>query len=100
MIPELAEAFAEMLDEEGYLPPVQRPEAPRDFQSELRRTINRHSMENRSNTPDFMLAEYLIGCLDLWDTTVRRRDDWYGRAPDPCSAGLPDTAPASTAKAG
>ena len=38
-----------------------------DFQSRLRieieQAINRHSIENGSDTPDFILAEYLIDCL-------------------------------------
>ena len=46
--------------------------------SELASLLNRHSAENGSNTPDFILAEYLRGCLDLFDQTVLRREDWYG----------------------
>lgn len=41
--------------------------------------INRNSLENRSNTPDFILAEYLVCCLEAWDKGVRDRDDWYGK---------------------
>jgi hypothetical protein len=33
------------------------------FRDELEELINRHSMENGSNTPDFVLAEYLVKCL-------------------------------------
>jgi hypothetical protein len=49
------------------------------FVKELEQLINRHSMENGSDTPDFLLAEYLRGCLDVYDRTVRQREQWYGR---------------------
>lgn len=39
--------------------------------------INRHSAENGSNTPDFILAEYLTDCLGAFDKAVKRRQDWY-----------------------
>lgn len=41
--------------------------------------INSASAENASDTPDFILAEYLIGCLDAFDQAVRQREKWYGR---------------------
>ena len=40
--------------------------------------INKHSKENGSNTPDFILAEYLIECLRAFDKTTRLRTEWYG----------------------
>ncbi|MDP2270899.1 MAG: hypothetical protein Q8K32_09225 [Archangium sp.] len=49
----------------------------------LRKTIeaaiNANSAENGSNTPDFILAEYLTDCLAAFDKAVVRRGDWYGR---------------------
>jgi hypothetical protein len=36
-------------------------------------------MENGSDTPDFILAEYLTGCLDTWNKSVKHREKWYGR---------------------
>lgn len=50
---------------------------PPDFQSELGSLINRYSKENESNTPDFILAQYLIGCLETFNAAVKRREDWY-----------------------
>src|SRR5437667_8941183 len=52
------------------------PIAP-DFRTELESLINRHSKENGSNTPDFMLADYLVGCLENFDKITRLRDRWY-----------------------
>lgn len=49
------------------------------FGDELRALINKHSKENASNTPDHILAGYLLGCLQVYDSTVRSRDVWYGR---------------------
>lgn len=48
-----------------------------EFRRELEHLINRYSMENGSNTPDFMLAEYLIGCLKNFDLIVNKRTQWY-----------------------
>lgn len=48
------------------------------FERDLCSLINAHSIENGSNTPDFLLAEYLQGCLDLWNKSVNARDKWYG----------------------
>jgi hypothetical protein len=33
--------------------------------SELQQVINRNSFENESNTPDWILAEHLMNCLEL-----------------------------------
>ena len=49
------------------------------FRKKLEELINQHSKENGSNTPDFILAEYLDDCLVIYDKTVKRREEWYGR---------------------
>jgi hypothetical protein len=56
-----------------------------DFISELRGIINKHSMENASNTPDFILAQYLTNCLRAWDQATQQRETWYGRTPQEVS---------------
>jgi len=61
-----------------------------DFRSGLEHLINRFSKENGSNTPDFILAEYLDDCLRAFDAACyRRRVWWYGdrqeNKPSPCS---------------
>jgi hypothetical protein len=48
------------------------------FGKELRDLINRNSKENGSDTPDFILAEFLYGCLILFDRTTKERSRWYG----------------------
>ncbi len=34
---------------------------------------------NGSNTPDFLLASYLTGCLHTFNSIVNAREEWYGR---------------------
>ena len=50
-----------------------------DFRKELEALINRTSQENTSNTPDFILSDYLVACLAAFDTAVQQRETWYGR---------------------
>jgi len=45
----------------------------------LEAVINKHGMENGSDTPDFILAEYLMNALNNFDNIVNRRELWYGR---------------------
>lgn len=45
-----------------------------DFREELKGLINIHSMENSSNTQDFVLANYLTACLIAYDNAVVERD--------------------------
>lgn len=44
---------------------------------ELERAINCVSAENGSNTPDFILAEYLVSCLAAFNVASRQREAWY-----------------------
>jgi len=46
---------------------------------EIETAINKYSAENGSDTPDFILAEYLIGCLNAFDIALTAREKWYGR---------------------
>src|SRR6185369_10230328 len=48
-----------------------------------RHAINCHSAENASNTPDFILSQYLCSCLDAFNTATQQRENWYGRDPRP-----------------
>lgn len=50
-----------------------------NFRKELASLINCHSKENVSDTPDFILAEYLVDCLQAFDKATRLRDTWYRR---------------------
>ena len=52
------------------------------FVDELRALINKHSRENGSGTPDYILAEYLADCITIFNAAVNRREAWYGREQD------------------
>jgi len=64
-------------------------EQTESFEKELKELINRHSQENGSDTPDYMLARFLCRCLEAYDYTVQERERWYGRGPRPCSGPTP-----------
>lgn len=51
------------------------------FRAELETLINRHSKESGSDTPDFILADYMADCLDAYDKAVTRRTEWYRPEP-------------------
>ena len=53
------------------------------FEEELTALINSCSQENGSNTPDFILAQYVRGCLAAYNEAVKRRDNWYDIKPAP-----------------
>lgn len=45
-----------------------------EFRRELSELLNKHCKENGSNTPDFILADYLADCLDVFDRIEQRRN--------------------------
>ena len=47
--------------------------------NEIRAAINGCSRENESNTPDFILAEYLMACLVAFESASMRREEWFGQ---------------------
>jgi hypothetical protein len=53
----------------------------RGLRHEIQQAVNRVSAENGSNTPDFILADYLASCLAAFDRAVQARERWYGRDP-------------------
>ena len=46
------------------------------FEKELQHLINKYSIENASNTPDFILAEYIRAFLEKKEVKSKR-EDWY-----------------------
>jgi hypothetical protein len=49
------------------------------FVAELENLINKYSKEKGSDTPDFILANYLARCLNNFDMTIKDREKFYGR---------------------
>jgi hypothetical protein len=60
-----------------------------NLESDIAAAINRASAENDSNTPDFLLAAFLVNCLAAFSACSRAREQWYGRA---LSIGAPSEA--------
>ena len=48
------------------------------FEKDLEDLINYKSMENESNTPDFILAKFMKSCLDAYTAATKEREKWYG----------------------
>lgn len=47
---------------------------------EIQTLLNKYSRENKSDTPDFILADYLFSCLKAYEEATNKRDEWYGRS--------------------
>ena len=52
-----------------------------NLRNELASLLNRYSRENVSNTPDFILRDYIWDALKAFERGVNRRDEWYGINP-------------------
>lgn len=49
------------------------------FMKELTHAINRGCLENDSNTPDFILADFVSDCLAAFAKAVNQRKKWWGQ---------------------
>jgi len=63
------------------------------FRRELAGLLNQYNQERGSDTPDFILAEYLEGCLEVFDRCTRQRMDHYNSAKIETSPGYNDPGP-------
>ena len=52
-----------------------------DLGKDLEALLNGHCVENASDTPDFVLAEYLLRCLAAYEKAVRQRDSFFSHHP-------------------
>lgn len=53
------------------------------FREDIAHAINCHSREIGSHTPDFILAEYLEGCLNQFDAASAAKMEWYKAQVEP-----------------
>lgn len=44
---------------------------------DMQKVINRHSLENHSNTPDYALAAFMLQVLVAYGQAVKKRDDFH-----------------------
>ncbi len=49
------------------------------LEDKLRDLLNKFSKENGSDTPDWILAAFMLKCLDAFDFAVKLRESYYGR---------------------
>lgn len=54
---------------------------------DMEKIINKNCIENGSNTPDFLLANYLIEVLKIGQELIKERDKWYSINPQPAWGG-------------
>ncbi len=52
-----------------------------EFQKELSDLINKYSRENMSDTPDFILAEFLERCMIAYSIAATKKDQWFNIDP-------------------
>ena len=53
------------------------------FSGALQDLLNMHNEENTSDTPDYVLREYIIDSLAAFNKAVQWREQYYGRDPRP-----------------
>lgn len=53
-------------------------ENEKKFKEELTVLINKYNLEVKSNTPDYILADYLMVCLDGFNKATNSRSKFYG----------------------
>lgn len=58
--------------------PIHPKQRYKRFEEIIAGAINGCSMENGSDTPDFLLAEFMVSMLCALDTLSQKRDAWYG----------------------
>ena len=58
--------------------PVTSVSASQEFLRAMAAVVNRFSRENASNTPDYILAEFMDATLAAFEKASRAREKWYG----------------------
>jgi hypothetical protein len=52
-----------------------------DLFDALCEVLSQHWVKGPGDTPDFILASYLISCLSAYRDTTKARDQWFGLKP-------------------
>lgn len=73
----MADLF-DMNDDRAECERVTQQETRPTLRDAIESAINNHSAENGSDTPDFVLAGYLLDCLAAFDKATNARRRWYG----------------------
>mgnify|MGYP001212064618 CR=1 FL=1 len=51
----------------------------KDAEREIAEILNKHSMEIGSDTPDFIIAAFLLKCLEAVELFSKEREEWKRR---------------------
>jgi hypothetical protein len=85
----LKDLYEELLDAVVYTRQVMMErqlmidDEPRTLERELAAVLNKYGVESESNTPDFILAEYVRNTLTAFNRATHERERWYGVAMTP-----------------
>lgn len=60
------------------------------FKNELTQLINKYGIDAEANTPDYLLAEYVVDVLSSHIAMTRTRDEWKERQQAPETPNIPD----------
>jgi hypothetical protein len=47
-----------------------------EFKKELTDLINKFSLDNKCNTPDYILCDYILNCIENYYNTTRKKDEY------------------------
>lgn len=72
------ENTVEQVDSFGATVTEQADYNKKTFGEELKKLVNWFNIENKSNTSDFILAEFLVACLRAFEEASLRREKWFG----------------------
>ncbi|MBW1812110.1 MAG: hypothetical protein JRJ39_00180 [Deltaproteobacteria bacterium] len=57
---------------------IQGEKGMEPFREELEQLINKHSIENYCDMPDFLMADMICGFIDTVGASVKKNLDWHG----------------------
>jgi hypothetical protein len=70
------DGFYRVLSNNDYLSQVGPGIPAKSFRQELQELLNKHSIDARTNTPDFVLANFVIGVLNNLENAVKAVKEW------------------------
>jgi len=85
---ELIENYDEYMTSKSHIPDlpietyfeevfIRQMEEKEKFEKELTELLNKYSMDNDCNTPDFILSEMIMGMLKVIKHTNKKNSDWH-----------------------
>jgi len=81
MDPELAEEFANILDQFRTVQPIAVHGEEDRWAKIFEQVVNCNSLEQFSDTPDFIIGEYLKDCLVAFNKAIKKRVNFYSTPP-------------------